>query len=286
MVIGTDKVAADQAISVPDAPTGLKATPGANQMSLSWNAPVSNGGAVIDYYIIYREIDENCDGSVSTSLNETVWRVGVELPAGQTDFNVTINDLKFLVNGLCLFTYNFTMAAHNIAGTGPKSEYVLTNSYTIPNAEYLSIIPGDGKGFLEWGFYGEWGVDGGSPILYYVVYQDGVDIMHTIDSSVNITGLTNGHAYNFSVAAHNAAGDGPRYDSMVVPMSTPDAPTGLAARAGDGIRTQERVRSRRPRHRLPSRRSGDPPSGRRSSPPPHPPPAAPRRRGRSPCRRR
>jgi Fibronectin type III domain len=237
MVIGTDKVAADQAISVPDAPTGLKATPGANQMSLSWNAPVSNGGAAIDYYIIYREIDENCDGSLSTSLNETVWRVGVELPAGQTDFNVTINDLKFLVNGLCLFTYNFTVAAHNMAGTGPKSEYVLTNTYTVPNAEYLAITPGDGKGFLEWGFYGEWGVDGGSPIQYCTIYQDGIKIYQTPNGNVDnhtVTGLINGHAYNFSVVAHNAAGDGPNNSVSMVPMLVPDAPTGLIATAGNG----------------------------------------------------
>ena len=236
-MLGTDKVAADQAISVPDAPTGLKATPGANQMSLSWNAPVSNGGAPIDYYIIYREIDENCDGSLSTSLNETVWRVGVELPAGQTGFNVTINDLKFLVNGLCLFTYNFTVAAHNTAGTGPKSEFVLANTYTIPNAEYLAIIPGDRKAFLEWGLYGEWGVDGGAPIQYCIIYQDGIKIYQTPNGNVDnhtVTGLINGRAYNFSVVAHNAAGDGPNNSVTMVPMLVPGVPTGLIATAGNG----------------------------------------------------
>ena len=240
-MIGTDKVAADQAISVPDAPTGLKATPGANQMSLSWNAPVSDGGAVIDYYIIYREIDVSgdCapDGWMATSFNETVWRVGVDLPAGQTGFNVTINDLKFLVSGMCYYTYNFTVAAHNAAGIGPKSESVLADTYTIPNIEWLGITPGDGKAFLEWALMGEWQIDGGSPIQYSIIYQDGVDIYHTADGiayNFTITGLTNGRTYNFSVVAHNAAGNGPNNSEMMVPMVVPGVPTGLIATAGSG----------------------------------------------------
>jgi len=160
MVIGTNNVAADPAPLVPDAPTGLTATAGANQMTLSWTVPVSNGGADIDYYSVYVETDDSSFNQPyvavpSIPVNETIWRVGVDLPSDQTVLKVTITDLPFLRRGLDdRWIYNFTVAAHNMFGTGPKSESVLANSYTIPNREMPDIIPGDGKAFLEWGLYG------------------------------------------------------------------------------------------------------------------------------------
>ena len=39
--------------TIPNAPTGLAATPGNGQVSLTWTAP-ANGGSAIDYYAIYQ----------------------------------------------------------------------------------------------------------------------------------------------------------------------------------------------------------------------------------------
>ena len=38
------------AVTVPDAPTGLSATPGDEQVTLSWTAPANDGGAAIMRY--------------------------------------------------------------------------------------------------------------------------------------------------------------------------------------------------------------------------------------------
>jgi hypothetical protein len=38
--------------TLPDSPTGLSGVSGNNQVSLSWTAPINNGGSVITDYII------------------------------------------------------------------------------------------------------------------------------------------------------------------------------------------------------------------------------------------
>ena len=59
------------ALTVPDAPTGLVATPGNNQVSLSWTAPINDGGVVIDYYLIYLNGIARPDHYLTTSTTIT-----------------------------------------------------------------------------------------------------------------------------------------------------------------------------------------------------------------------
>jgi hypothetical protein len=51
-----------------------------------------------------------------------------------------------------------------------------------------------------------------------------------------VTGLTNGTAYTFTVVAHNTQGDSPASSasSAITPATTPTAPQGVHATAGDG----------------------------------------------------
>jgi chitodextrinase len=49
---------------------------------------------------------------------------------------------------------------------------------------------------------------GDSSIDHYVVYQNGIDVIHTSATSVTITGLNNEENYSFAVAAHNTGGVG------------------------------------------------------------------------------
>jgi titin len=72
--------------------------------------------------------------------------------------------------------------------------------------------------------------NGGSVIDYYVVYRDGVDVAHPAITTVSITGLTNGQAYSFTVAVHNAAGLGAQSGAVSsMPFTVPNSPTGLTA---------------------------------------------------------
>jgi hypothetical protein len=84
----------------PSAPTLLSATPGDAQVTLSWSAPTSNGGSPVTNYTIYRS-----ETSGTETFHVTVGNVLTYIDAG-------------LTNG---HTYFYTVAAVNVAGTGPQS---------------------------------------------------------------------------------------------------------------------------------------------------------------------
>ncbi len=200
--------------ALPKVPTGLTVTPRDAHVSLSWTAPTDNGGAVIDHYVVYQNgLDVLHVSGTSTTVTG-------------------------LTNGV---SYNFAVAAHNSAGTGPMTPVVSTVptlplTMSAPDAPTgLTTTPGDGQVQLSWTAPAD---NGGAAIDYYVVYRNGLDVLHVSGTSTTVTGLTNGVSYNFAVAAHNSAGTGEM--STVVsatPAATatnPGAPTELNATAGDG----------------------------------------------------
>jgi hypothetical protein len=231
--------------TIPSAPTGLTAVAGYEQVSLSWKAPVSDGGSAIDYYIVHRDtIYTDKWGSPfgaypPTDENETTWRVGVELPAHTSVLTALVTGLPHLYKSMDLqWTYNFTIIAHNAVGTGPPCDNVSANPYTAPSSVgFIDITSGNGQVYMMWDLFPSWRWDdGGSVMLDYVIYQDGVDVLHTdfFHNSATITGLTNGHTYNFSIAKRADWGIGPLVSAKAIPMATPDAPTGLSAISGNG----------------------------------------------------
>ncbi|MBO1769477.1 cell wall-binding repeat-containing protein [Agrococcus sp. TF02-05] len=84
--------------TVPGTPTGVAASPGFGEATVTWVAPASNGGAAIDSYTI------------------------TTIPGGAT---VTVPALQTTatVGGLSTGTpYRFTVTAHNAAGSSPASQ--------------------------------------------------------------------------------------------------------------------------------------------------------------------
>lgn len=194
--------------TVPNAQTGLMAVAGNSNVTLNWTAPAFEGGRAIDYYVVYQE--------------------GVALPDNVTGLTTVITGLT---NGV---TYNFTVAAHNLAGLGAQSDTVASIPYTVPNPPIdLTAISGSDKVTLNWTAPA---FDGGRAIDYYIVYQDGVALVTNVTGlNTTIVGLTNGHNYSFAVAAHNLAGVGDQSNNVsATPSTSPDAPTGLMAVAGNG----------------------------------------------------
>ena len=116
-----------------------------------------------------------------------------------------------LTNGT---TYRFRVQAINALGTSPYS--TASNPVTpatVPDAPTMfSAIGAPGSASVSWAAPG---FDGGSPITGYVVtpYIDSTPQSPTTFNSTattqTVTGLTNGTAYTFTVAATNAAGTGP-----------------------------------------------------------------------------
>jgi titin len=208
-------------VDVPSAPTAVAATPGDGQASLSWTAP-ANAFGVTDYVIQYK------------TTAAATWSTFADGPSATLAATVT-----GLTNGTA---YVFRVAAVNAAGTGDFSaeSAPVTPSAPAPAPTNLTPTFGDGSVGLAWTAPGS---DGGTPITDYVIeyrtdvigsswttFADGVGTGLT----ATVTGLTNGTAYRFRVAAVNGVGTG-TYSSEVTetPRAVPLAPTGLAGVAGN-----------------------------------------------------
>jgi fibronectin type 3 domain-containing protein len=236
-------------VTAPGAPRGLTAAAGDAQVSLSWQAPGSNGGAAITGYRVYQGTSNKLVASVT----------GTGTP------------VKNLTNGTA---YSFKVTAVNKAGEGPASgaaSATPTAKVTKPGPPNgLTASPGNGKVTLSWKAPGS---DGGTGISGYEIYrgtspggESGTPVNASLvaGTSFTVAGLTNGTMYYFTVAAVNkaklqsarsgeasatpaagasasasASATGPATASpsggaTATAAGTPGAPTGLTATPGNG----------------------------------------------------
>ena len=184
--------------SVPGAPTGVFAVGGNASATVSFSAPVSDGGSAITGYMV-------------TAADATTPANGGQTKAGSAS-PVTVTGLT---NG---DAYTFTVTATNGVGTGPAS--APSNSVT-PSAP--ASVPGAPTGVSAVGGNASATVsfsapvsDGGSAITGYMVTAadattpaNGGQTKAGSASPVTVTGLTNGDAYTFTVTATNGVGTGP-----------------------------------------------------------------------------
>ena len=181
----------------PSAPQGLTVTIHDGDAIVNWTAPT---GASITDYRIFR-------GTSS----------GSEAYLGHTGDGSTLafND-SGLIDGQ---TYYYQVSAVSLAGESSRSSEaaaIPTGSPATP--QDLQATPGNGLVDLVWSAPAS---DGGEPVDYYIVYQNGVDVMHVTSASASITGLVNGISYNFTVAAHNPVGSGAQ-SSIATAIPSPD----------------------------------------------------------------
>jgi PKD repeat protein len=108
---------------LPTAPQNLQASAGDTQVTLTWSAPVSDGGSPITNYNIYS----------STVSGTTYLHANAGNKLAYTDTG--------LINGM---TYYYQVNAVNSAGEGPKSTEInvtLPNKSPIANFTYLPSSP-------------------------------------------------------------------------------------------------------------------------------------------------
>ena len=174
-------------VGEPGAPTNLQAFPGNTEVTLTWSAPVNDGGAPIDYYVVYQN---DADVAHPTAASLTV---------------------TGLVNGV---NYSFAVAAHNSVGEGPQTPTINATPSAqaiVPGSPTnLVVTPGDSKVTLSW----QAPTGGGTGIDRYLIYQNGTLLKNTTSLSTEVTGLRNGVTYSFAVAAHNQYGLGPQTDAQ------------------------------------------------------------------------
>ena len=134
----------------------------------------------------------------------------------------------------------FKIAAVNPAGEGPT---ITSAEYGPPNVPTDLAVdtaePIDGTVTLT--FVPPTDIGNISPITGYVVLPHAVGgsdrpTQSFAGTTAVVTGLTNGTAYTFKVAAKNYAGQGAYSTSSdpVTPYTYPDAPTGVSAAGGNG----------------------------------------------------
>ena len=197
------------ATTVAGAPTGVSATAGVHQASVSWTAPADDGGTSLTGYVV------------------TPYLGAVAQPASLFDASVTTRTVTGLTAGA---TYTFTVSATNAVGTGAESGP--SSSVTLPDVPsapaVTKAIPGNGSATVTWTAPAS---TGGAAITGYVVtpYISGAAQAQVVFNSTaktqTVTGLTNGTTYTFRVAAKNAVGTGAESpDSGSVTAGSPLAP--------------------------------------------------------------
>src|SRR5437867_4444093 len=194
----------------PSAPTNLVATVGNAQVTLTWQAPASNGGSPITNYKIHRGTTSGGETLVATIGNQLSYSDGG------------------LTNGV---TYYYQVSAVNNVGEGPKSNEASatpTAPATPPGApQGLGATAGDATVTLTWSAPSS---NGGSPITNYRIYRGTSSNGETLKATIGIvltytvTSVTNGVTYYYQVSAVNGAGEGPRSNEASATPSPPPPP--------------------------------------------------------------
>jgi len=181
----------------PSAPINLTATPGNENVTLSWEAPTfSNASAVVGYMISY----------------------GI-LPSSLTN-HITWSQSTYFLEGLTKgTTYYFNVAAQNSAGWGANSTTMAVTPFGVPSAPTgLTFTVGDRFVKLNWAIPSY----SGPGVLTYHLYRNDTLVWSGTQLEYNDTMLANRTTYSFSVAANNSAGWG--INTSVI-QATPAKPT-------------------------------------------------------------
>ena len=209
--------------TVPGAPTIGTATYGNASATVSWAAPAANGGSAVTGYVV------------------TPYKAGVAQATQTFNNTATTETATGLTNGS---SYTFTVAAINVMGTGAASaQSNAVTPATTPGAPTIGTATyGNTTASVAWTAPAS---NGGQPVTGYVVtpYIAGVaqatQTFNNTTTTETATGLTNGTAYTFTVAAINLVGTGAAsaQSNSVTPATTPGAPTIGTATAGAGSAT-------------------------------------------------
>jgi HD-GYP domain-containing protein (c-di-GMP phosphodiesterase class II) len=206
-------------IGIPSSPTAVSGLSGNAQVILSWVAPTDTGGDPIAGYSVTPYIGvapQTASTYVSTATSETIGG---------------------LTNGT---TYTFTVSAITSAGTGyPSGASAPVTPAGPPSAPSgVTGISGNAQVALSWAAPT---ATGGDPITGYKVTPSigaTAQTASTFGSNATtetISGLTNGTAYTFTVAAITSAGTGSPSGASapVTPAGPPAAPTAISGLSGN-----------------------------------------------------
>ncbi len=177
--------------TVPGAPTAFVGTPANGAANLSWAAPASDGGSAIDHY------------TVTPSVGSPIDTVGP----------VTTLNVPGLTNGTA---YTFTVAAHNAVGLGAAAGPITVTPAIPAQVPPTNVLasPGNASATVTW-------TAAPGATSYTVTSTPAGGVATISGTSANVTGLTNGTSYTFSVVAVGPGGSSvPAVSPAVTPTST------------------------------------------------------------------
>ena len=167
--------------TAPGAPTSVSGTSGNGQVSVSWKAPASNGGAVVTDYIVQY--------STSSSGTYTTFSDGASTTTTATVTGLTNNTV-----------YYFKVAAVNYVGTGSYSTVSASVTPRSVPPVVSSVTAGNGSLTFTWNAI----THGGNTYRIYwgtdSTFATAYSFTETPSTSYTATGLTNGTTYYFRVA--------------------------------------------------------------------------------------
>ena len=220
--VPSDGASATPALGTPAQPTGVGATGGDAQVTLSWDDPDNSSISGYEY-----QQAENNGGEY-----------GAWTEISGSDATTITHILLGLTNDT---PYAFRVRAVNTAGAGLPSESANTTPALPTPAQPtgLTAEAGDTQATLSWD-------DPDNPSISGYEYQQAennraygawTDVPGSDATTVThiVSGLSNDTSYAFRVRAVNIAGSGvPSDGASVTPvLGTPAQPTGLTAEAGD-----------------------------------------------------
>ncbi len=152
--------------AAPSAPQNLVATRSATAITLSWTAPLDDGGAAVQYYAVYQRI-----GSATSWTALTLGVTGTAFNVGLPAKGVTVS---------------YAVAARNSSATGALSNIVTeSTAATAPSAVrsiYFSYTPAN-KLQISWGIPTD---GGGSPITAYRLERQATDGSWSVINESNV----------------------------------------------------------------------------------------------------
>jgi uncharacterized repeat protein (TIGR01451 family) len=190
--------------AAPAAPTGVTATAGDGQATVSWTAGAQGSQPITSY-----TVHTLTPAGGPTGVADVV--VTATPPATSPPITAAVAGLT---NGT---SYEFTVQAANSVGTSPASapsNVVTPQAATAPGAPTgVSALAGNASASVAWTPPAS---NGGAPITSYTVTAlvngSPSGVTATAGGSATgaiISGLTNGTTYTFTVAATNRVGTGP-----------------------------------------------------------------------------
>ncbi len=218
-------------VAKPAAPTSLRATAGATQVTLNWADP--DNDTITSYE--YRQRALNPD---STLLGD--WGNWMAIANSDDD------TISHAVAGLTNYTqYQFQLRAVGLSGTGTASQSVgaTPRPAGAPAApRNFTSSSGDAEVDLEWADPSNSAITKyqyrqGTSSLLMITWGNWTDIpaSNANTTEYTVTGLTNGTRYLFEVRAVAGTVNGVAAGYVLgTPAPAPDQPAGLSAAPGDG----------------------------------------------------